>query len=251
MPKVYPVNYDLDNNGVVNLNDLLTFAKNYGQEASSSATAYNCDFDYNGSVVLNDLLLLAKNFSKTVGDEIVFDSKYPWTSNAIVLAPAGNATSAEVSVGLEAGDASSSVLVAEETSETLTQNQLDTLSAAVVERATSQFAANYPNAAALKDVTFKLADLSGNVLAVQIGNVIWIDQTAASCGWYVDETPYDDTDDTALTDAERVDLLSVILHELGHAAGLDHSDEGFMSESISTGVRRLPSVMEKIFAEED
>ena len=251
LPKVYPVNYDLDNNGTINLNDLLTLAKNYGQEASSSATAYNCDFDHNGSVVLNDLLLLAKNFSKTVGDEIVFDSKYPWTSNAIVLAPAGNAASVEVGVEPVAGDVSSSVLAVEETPEALTQNQLDTLSAAVVERATSQFAANYPNAAALKDVTFRLTDLSGNVLAVQIGNVIWIDQTAASCGWYVDETPYNDADDTALTDSERVDLLSVILHELGHASGLEHEEVGFMSGSISAGVRRLPSVMEQIFGEDE
>ncbi len=45
--------------------------------------------------------------------------------------------------------------------------------------------------------------------------------------------------------AGRMDLLTVLLHELGHIAGLDDLDaasipDGLMTELLSAGVRRLP-----------
>jgi len=37
----------------------------------------------------------------------------------------------------------------------------------------------------------------------------------------------------------RVDLLTVILHELGHVVGYEHDDDGVMAATLPPGVRRV------------
>jgi hypothetical protein len=37
-------------------------------------------------------------------------------------------------------------------------------------------------------------------------------------------------------------LLTVVMHELGHAAGLDHAETGVMEESLNAGTRLAPAV---------
>jgi hypothetical protein len=39
--------------------------------------------------------------------------------------------------------------------------------------------------------------------------------------------------------AGRIDLVSVLAHELGHAAGLEHADGGVMAETLAAGVRSV------------
>jgi predicted Zn-dependent protease len=40
--------------------------------------------------------------------------------------------------------------------------------------------------------------------------------------------------------AGRMDLLTVVLHELGHVLGLGHGDEGtLMDDTLSVGTRRV------------
>ena len=59
---------------------------------------------------------------------------------------------------------------------------------------------------------------------------ILIDSDAAGHGWFVDATPGEDgefgADGLALEPAAgpsgRIDLLTALMHELGHQAGLDH-----------------------------
>ena len=88
---------------------------------------------------------------------------------------------------------------------------------------------------------------------------ITLETTAAGHGWYVDATPLDNSDDylpttnpnewIAKADSEaagKMDMLSVLLHEYGHALGIEHSaDSGdYMATTLQPGVRRLPSTEE-------
>jgi hypothetical protein len=39
-----------------------------------------------------------------------------------------------------------------------------------------------------------------------------------------------------------LDLLSVVLHEMGHMLGLEDNEGGLMAEVLQPGTRRLPTV---------
>jgi hypothetical protein len=88
-----------------------------------------------------------------------------------------------------------------------------------------------------------IRDLPGSVLGLTFEDRIWLDTDAAGVGWFVDATPaYDEefllsgsTDSPA---AARVDLLTVLMHEVGHLLGFEHgaADE-VMSAFVRPGVR--------------
>ncbi len=97
----------------------------------------------------------------------------------------------------------------------------------------------------------RITDLPDLELARYVDGQILIDYNAAGHGWFIDRTPGDDreyTDDGVLLVARNgsaagMDLLSVIEHELGHAAGAGHDDEGLMSESLAAGTRIADPVL--------
>ena len=112
---------------------------------------------------------------------------------------------------------------------------------------------------ALPASPFQIVDISGGYLgqAKLGGNSITLDDDAAGYGWYVDPTPWNDAEfPTAasgtrlyttpdLAPAGRMDLLTTVMHELGHVLGKDSSfnpadRDDLMYAFLTTGERRLP-----------
>ena len=145
-------------------------------------------------------------------------------------------------------------VAASATTSTLAQTELN----AAVSEAIARWAAVGLNAsiiAKLEQVQFTIADLSGATLGEAGNDTITIDTNAAGHGWFIDSTLSSDEEFTATdtgatllaVDAEavdRIDLLTVVEHELGHIAGFDDLDalaDTLMSGSLGTGTRRNAS----------
>ncbi|WP_044255797.1 tail fiber protein, partial [Rhodopirellula sp. SWK7] len=104
----------------------------------------------------------------------------------------------------------------------------------------------------LESLQYQVADLGENKLAQYRVGVITIDDNAAGNLWFVDQTPLVNeefhevdgvfTADTATLAMGKIDLLTALLHEQGHALGLDGRVESsdVMNDGLQSGVRRLP-----------
>ncbi|MCH8828835.1 MAG: matrixin family metalloprotease, partial [Planctomycetes bacterium] len=79
-----------------------------------------------------------------------------------------------------------------------------------------------------------VADLPGNQLGSTDGHTITLDTDAAGIGWFIDATAGDNIE------FQQYDLLSAAVHEVGHALGYSHSNDGVMSDTLAVGKRRLP-----------
>jgi hypothetical protein len=135
----------------------------------------------------------------------------------------------------------------------LTQAQLDPIVAAAIARWSAAIGGSL--AGYLQGVVFVVGSISGQALAQTIGRVVVIDADAAGWGWFVDATPADDrefggagSDGTARAPQSsaaygRMDLLTVVMHEIGHLLGFEHGDAAagaLMQASLEAGVRKLP-----------
>lgn len=105
-------------------------------------------------------------------------------------------------------------------------------------------------------VEYRIADLPGGRLATTIGRsdgstLVLVDANAAGIGWFVDSTPLANEEFWGITSvagvtvtgaaAGRMDLLTVLHHELGHAAGIEHQDGlSVMSPYLVEGQRLMP-----------
>ena len=115
---------------------------------------------------------------------------------------------------------------------------------------------------ALESVAFQVTDLDalGYLgLAQPALGTIQIDDNAAGYGWYLDAALADNAEfkqvvsttelsaDPLAAAARGIDLLTVVLHELGHVLGLDDlyaaaSPHELMTESLGRGTRHLPAL---------
>src|SRR5262249_59995115 len=88
----------------------------------------------------------------------------------------------------------------------------------------------------------RIADLGGLTLGkAAAGGVIWLDDNAAGWGWFIDPTPRDDSEFTTpgnQGEQGRMDLLTVLEHEVGHLLGRGHEATGVMQETLTAGTRR-------------
>jgi hypothetical protein len=113
--------------------------------------------------------------------------------------------------------------------------------------------------AKLNAVQFYIGALGGGALGLtRLGaTVVWLDATAAGYGWFVDLTPAGDSEFAVVVATQellarpgspafgRMDLLTVVEHELGHVLGLGDLDpqavpHDLLTETLATGVRRFP-----------
>jgi uncharacterized repeat protein (TIGR01451 family) len=87
------------------------------------------------------------------------------------------------------------------------------------------------NLSNLANVAVHVGNLPGGELGFTAGGQIWIDRNAAGWGWSTDGAP------------GRMDLATVVAHELGHILGFEHKDIGVMEAALAPGVRVVPAAL--------
>lgn len=86
-------------------------------------------------------------------------------------------------------------------------------------------------------------DLHGNLLGYADSQTISIDANAAGHGWFVDQTPMDNSGFDGFATPECLDLLTTVMHEMGHSIGLGENYDDpldVMFPWLAEGERRLP-----------
>ncbi|QDV52402.1 peptidylprolyl isomerase [Gimesia fumaroli] len=231
-----PALYDLNDNGSIDIRDLILFINVYNQTTGESAApgVWAADFDRSGKVNVRDLSLLITNYRKVQGSGnfFVYPSNFDeiWQQNNLITSFINPEDSNSQSLTLDLVDP-----VLEAATEQLTETHGDSVSAQ------------------LDDVKIEIVELPGNQIAKSNAetNTVYLDVNAAGWGWFVDSTPFlnEEYNETALgifdaalfSSADgQIDLLTVLLHELSHLLGYDHSHESALMEPVlDPGERKL------------
>ncbi|QDT94090.1 right-handed parallel beta-helix repeat-containing protein [Gimesia algae] len=226
--------YDLNDDDKINYRDLIQLVRVYGVTPSeaNSDYAWFADYDQNDRVNYRDLILLVNNYGKSKARQsnVNYSQGFPdtWNRHLTVeptLLPQLNARPVE-------------------------QASAETTLNSVVESLDPQLTPAENEKLAQVDI--EIVDLPEGVLSNTVQGTIYIDVNAAGYGWFVDNTPDDNSEFYAtgpytlvsapfgnMNALGKIDLRTVILHELGHLLGYEHADDGVMQESLVPGERRL------------
>jgi hypothetical protein len=119
-----------------------------------------------------------------------------------------------------------------------------------------QYWLNAGASAAVLDATqITIGNLPAGVAGQTQGNQITLSADGAGWGWFVDPTPMDSLEFINTSSSQliapadsaasgKLDLLTVLIHELGHRLGLAHDGTGAMEAILQAGQRDLPSAAE-------
>jgi hypothetical protein len=107
----------------------------------------------------------------------------------------------------------------------------------------------------LASAQYEVSALPSGVLGLTSGNRVQVSADAAGYGWFVDPTPLEDEEfgagSVALAGtaaAGHEDLLTVVLHEMGHLVGMgDDSGTDLMARVLAPGLRHTDSI-DAVFA---
>lgn len=198
---LWAVPFDLDDSGVIDFKDLLKFSSFYGTSVvnASSGLAWSLDFDKSGQINFKDLTFLATNYnrSKASGQSVIFPPNFPqeWYGSSITTD----------------GDDSLNDLINAAVDEwkTATGNQDLSVQVVVTDLGGQQLGEGH------------ILELDENGIPVK--GRVYIDDDAAGLGWYssIEGLSFDSNGEAISGSAAdgHYDLYTVLLHEIGHAAG--------------------------------
>jgi hypothetical protein len=130
-----------------------------------------------------------------------------------------------------------------------TLDEIKLLADAAIQRWYSDGSFSAELLARIDQVRFEIVDLPGQLLAFTTWDVIYIDASAADFGWFIDraDTAFTVTAEEGALSAStssaaygRMDLLTVLGHELGNLLGLEDKPAGsadLMSATLEAGTR--------------
>jgi subtilisin-like proprotein convertase family protein len=103
------------------------------------------------------------------------------------------------------------------------------------------------------DIQIHLADLPSGRLGQADQHSIVLDVNANGAGWFVDSSPGDPSEFLGFSSRASglVDLLTVVVHEVGHVLGFSHSldTRDVMAAELGLGMRRLPGGVQYALAD--
>ena len=125
----------------------------------------------------------------------------------------------------------------------VTQSLQQTQVAPLLSEAIHRWQAAGVDTSGLGNIQIQVTNLGRLTLGMAAGQTITLDDNAAGWGWFVDQTPGDDSEYLGpgnQGEQNRMDLLTVLEHEVGHLLGYEHQSTGVMIDTLPAGTRRTP-----------